>query len=160
MAQAKTNAQRMLEKEKLPYTAHTYDIADGLLDGVSVANKVGMPVERVFKTLVTRGASKNIYVFVVPVAMELNLKSAAKSVGEKSIEMIHVKEITALTGYVKGGCSPVGMRKRYITVVDRSALCQQTIVVSAGRIGDQIELTPQHLEQATGCHFAEIATGA
>lgn len=160
MAQAKTNAQRMLEKEKLPYTAHTYDIADGLLDGVSVANKVGMPVERVFKTLVTRGASKNIYVFVVPVAMELNLKSAARSVGEKSIEMIHVKEITPLTGYVKGGCSPVGMKKRYITVVDRSALCQQTIVVSAGRIGDQIELTPQHLERVTGCHFAEIAAEA
>lgn len=160
MAQAKTNAQRMLEKEKLPYTAHTYDIEDGLLDGVSVAAKVGMPVEKVFKTLVTRGASKNIFVFVVPVALELNLKAAAKSVGEKSVEMIHVKEITPLTGYVKGGCSPIGMKKRYTTVVDASALLQETMVVSAGRIGDQIELSPQHLEHATGCRFAEIALQA
>ncbi len=159
MAQAKTNAQRMLEKEKLPYTAHTYDTQDGLLDGVSVANKVGMPVEKVFKTLVTRGASKNIFVFIIPVALELNLKAAAKAVGEKSVEMIHVKEITPLTGYVKGGCSPIGMKKRYTTVADASALTQETVVVSAGRIGDQIELTPQHLEQATGCHFADIAIG-
>ncbi|HWP50271.1 MAG TPA: Cys-tRNA(Pro) deacylase [Clostridia bacterium] len=160
MAQTKTNAQRMLEKEKLTYTAHTYDVEDGLVDGVSVAQKVGMPVEKVFKTLVTRGASKNIFVFVVPVALELNLKSAAKSVGEKSIEMVLVKEITPLTGYIKGGCSPIGMKKRYTTVVDASACSQETIVVSAGRIGDQIELAPGHLEQATGCRFAEIATKA
>ncbi|WMJ84089.1 Cys-tRNA(Pro) deacylase [Oscillospiraceae bacterium LTW-04] len=156
MAQAKTNAQRMLEKEKLPYMGHTYDTQDGLLDGVSVADKVGMPVEMVFKTLVTRGASKNIFVFVVPVALELNLKAAAKSVGEKSVEMVHVKEITSLTGYVKGGCSPIGMKKRYTTVVDISAQTQETIVVSAGRIGDQIELAPAHLEQVTGCRFADI----
>ncbi len=156
MAQAKTNAQRMLEKEKLPYTAHTYDTQDGLLDGVSVANKVGMPAQQVFKTLVTRGASKNIFVFVIPVALELNLKAAAKAVGEKSVEMIHVKEITPLTGYVKGGCSPIGMKKRYTTVIDAAALLRETIVVSAGRIGDQIELTPRHLEQATGGRFADI----
>lgn len=160
MAKAKTNAQRMLEKEKLPYTAHTYNTQDGLLDGVSVANKVGMPAEKVFKTLVTRGVSKNIFVFIIPVALELNLKAAAKAVGEKSIEMIHVKEITPLTGYVKGGCSPIGMKKRYTTVADASALAQETIVVSAGRIGDQIELTPQHLEQATGCRFADIVVGS
>lgn len=157
MAQAKTNAQRMLEKEKLAYIAHIYDTEDGLLDGVSVAQKVGMPVEKVFKTLVTRGASKNIFVFVVPVALELNLKAAAKSVGEKSVEMVHVKDITPLTGYVKGGCSPIGMKKRYTTVVDISARAQETIVVSAGRIGDQIELAPAHLEQVTGCRFADIA---
>lgn len=156
MAQAKTNAQRMLEKEKLPYTAHTYSTEDGLLDGVSVAEKVGMPVEKVFKTLVTRGASKNIYVFVVPVALELNLKAAAKSVGEKSVEMVPVKDITPLTGYVKGGCSPIGMKKRYATVVDISARAQETIVVSAGRIGDQIELAPTHLEQVIECRFADI----
>lgn len=160
MAQAKTNAQRMLEREKLPYSAHTYDTEDGLLDGVSVARKVGMPVEKVFKTLVTRGASKNIFIFVVPVALELNLKAAAKSVGEKSVEMVHVREITALTGYVKGGCSPIGMKKRYATVVDSSARGQKTIIVSAGRIGDQIELAPVHLEQATGCRFADIAINA
>lgn len=160
MAQAKTNAQRMLEKEKLPYTAHTYDTQDGILDGISVANKVGMPAEKVFKTLVTRGASKNIFVFIIPVALELNLKAAAKAVGEKAVEMIHVKEITPLTGYVKGGCSPIGMKKRYTTVADASALAQETIVVSAGRIGDQIELTPHHLEQATGCRFADISVGS
>lgn len=157
MAQSKTNAQRILEKDKLPYTAYTYDTADGLLDGVSVAQKVGMPVEKVFKTLVTRGASKGIFVFVVPVAAELNLKAAAKAVGEKSVEMIAVKEITPLTGYVKGGCSPVGMKKKYPTVVDSSALSQTEIVVSAGRIGDQIALSPQHLAQATACRFAGIA---
>ena len=157
MAQAKTNAQRLLEKDKLPYAAYTYDTEDGLLDGVSVAQKVGMPVEKVFKTLVTRGASKGIFVFVVPVALELNLKAAAKAVGEKSVEMVPVKDITPLTGYVKGGCSPIGMKKRYPTVVDASALSQSEIVVSAGRIGDQISIAPQHLEQATGCRFAEIA---
>lgn len=156
MAEAKTNAQRILEKEKIPYQAHSYDVSDGLLDGVSVAQKVGMPVEQVFKTLVTRGASKGIYVFVVPVAKELALKAAAKAVGEKSIEMVAVKEITPLTGYVKGGCSPVGMKKRYPTVVDESALLQQTVVVSAGRIGGQIELAPRDLERAVGCRFAAI----
>ncbi|MFV0497752.1 MAG: Cys-tRNA(Pro) deacylase [Candidatus Fimivivens sp.] len=156
VAQAKTNAQRMLEKEKLSYTGHTYDTQDGLLDGVSVADKVGMPVEKVFKTLVTRGASKNIFVFVVPVALELNLKAAAKAVGEKSVEMVHVKEIISLTGYVRGGCSPIGMKKQYTTVVDFSARAQETIVISAGRIGDQIELDPAHLEQVLDCHFAYI----
>lgn len=154
--ETKTNIQRIFEKEKLPYKGHTYDTQDGLLDGVSVAAKIGMPVERVFKTLVTRGASKNIFVFVIPVALELDLKAAARAVGEKSVEMVPVKEITPLTGYVKGGCSPIGMKKRYETVVDASALTQETIVVSAGRIGAQIELAPQHLEQATGCRFAEI----
>ncbi len=157
MAQTKTNAQRMLEKEKIDYTPHTYEAGDGQIDGVSVAHKMGEDPAVVFKTLVTRGASKGIYVFVIPVALELDLKAAAKSVREKSIEMIAVKEITPLTGYVRGGCSPVGMKKRYPTVVDESALSKARIIVSAGRIGDQIELTPADLQRATGCTFAAIS---
>ena len=157
MAQAKTNAQRMLEKEKIPYLAHTYETEDGHIDGVSVAHKMGIDPAVVFKTLVTRGASKGIYVFVVPVALELNLKAAARAVGEKSVEMVAVKEITPLTGYVRGGCSPIGMKKHYPTVVDESARPLERMIVSAGRIGGQIELAPGDLQKATGCSFAAVA---
>lgn len=157
MAQAKTNAQRMLEKEKIPYFAHTYETEDGHIDGVSVAHKMGIDPAVVFKTLVTRGASRGIYVFVVPVALELNLKAAARAVGEKSVEMIAVKEITPLTGYIRGGCSPIGMKKHYPTVVDESARLLERMIVSAGRIGDQIELAPGDLQKATGCSFAAVA---
>ena len=157
MAQAKTNAQRMLEKEKIPYLAHTYETEDGHIDGVSVAHKMGIDPTVVFKTLVTRGASRGIYVFVVPVALELNLKAAARAVGEKSVEMIAVKEITPLTGYIRGGCSPIGMKKHYPTVVDESARLLKRMIVSAGRIGDQIELAPGDLQKATGCSFAAVA---
>ena len=157
MAQAKTNAQRMLEKEKIPYLAHTYETEDGHIDGVSVAHKMGIDPAVVFKTLVTRGASRGIYVFVVPVALELNLKAAARAVGEKSVEMIAVKEITPLTGYIRGGCSPIGMKKHYPTVVDESARLLERMIVSAGRIGDQSELAPGDLQKATGCSFAAVA---
>ncbi|MBP1556968.1 MAG: Cys-tRNA(Pro) deacylase [Oscillospiraceae bacterium] len=157
MANAKTNAQRILEKEKIPYTAHSYSTEDGKIDGVAVAQKVGIPAEQVFKTLVTRGASKGIYVFVIPVELELDLKAAARAVKEKSIEMVQVKELLGLTGYVCGGCSPVGMKKRYPTVVHSSAMNQPTVVLSAGKIGGQIELSPDDLKKATGCEFAEIA---
>jgi Cys-tRNA(Pro)/Cys-tRNA(Cys) deacylase len=157
MAQAKTNAQRMLEKEKIPYLAHTYETEDGHIDGVSVAHKMGIDPAVVFKTLVTRGASRGIYIFVVPVALELNLKAAARAVGEKSVEMIAVKEITPLTGYIRGGCSPIGMKKHYPTVVDESARLLERMIVSAGRIGDQIELAPGDLQKATGCSFAAVA---
>ena len=157
MAQAKTNAQRMLEKEKIPYLAHTYETGDGHIDGVSVAHKMGIDPAVVFKTLVTRGASRGIYIFVVPVALELNLKAAARAVGEKSVEMIAVKEITPLTGYIRGGCSPIGMKKHYPTVVDESDRLLERMIVSAGRIGDQIELAPGDLQKATGCSFAAVA---
>ena len=157
MAQAKTNAQRMLEKEKIPYLAHTSETEDGHIAGISVAHKMGIDPAVVFKTLVTRGASKGIYVFVVPVALELNLKAAARAVGEKSVEMIAVKEITPLTGYIRGGCSPIGMKKHYPTVVDESAHLLERMIVSAGRIGDQIELAPGDLQKATGCSFAAVA---
>lgn len=156
MAQAKTNAQRILEKEGLAYIPHIYDASDGHIDGVAVAQKVSMPVEKVFKTLVTRAPSKNIYVFVIPVAQELDLKAAAKAVKEKSVEMVGVKELLALTGYVRGGCSPIGMKKHYTTVVDFSAKDLPAIAISAGRIGAQIELSAENLQKATGCCFESL----
>lgn len=153
----KTNAQRILDKEKIPYAAHSYDPSDGLIDGVSVAEKIGKQVHLVFKTLVTRGASGNPLVFVVPVAAELDLKLAAKAAGEKSLAMIPVKDITPLTGYVKGGCSPIGMKKLYPTYIDASAQALPQMVVSAGAIGYQIELAPTALAQITKAKFAEVA---
>ncbi len=141
----KTNVMRILDKEKISYQFYFYDHEDGKIDGVSVAHKLGQKVEQVFKTLVTRGASKEFYVFVVPVAKELNLKAAAKSVGEKSVEMIHVDEINKTTGYIRGGCSPVGMKKLFRTVIDSSCEQLQTIIVSGGKIGTQVEVDPRAL---------------
>ncbi len=146
---------RLLEKANIPYTTHNYDPDDGAIDGISVANKIGKLNEEVFKTLVTRG-SAGVYVFVVPVAGELNLKAAAKAVGEKSLEMVKVSEITPLTGYVKGGCSPVGMKKLYTTVIDETATLLDTMVVSAGKIGWQIELPPQALCDIVSGSFGDI----
>ena len=145
MAEQKTNVMRLLEQKKIKYTAHEYPHSGEAVDGVSVARLTGQAVEQVFKTLVARGASKTVYVFVIPVAEELDLKKAAKSAGEKSIAMIHVNEITALTGYVRGGCSPVGMKKQYKTFYHSSCLDQDKIIVSAGKIGYQIELSPDEL---------------
>ncbi|MGI5962904.1 MAG: Cys-tRNA(Pro) deacylase [Lawsonibacter sp.] len=142
----KTNVMRILEQKGIPYTPHTYDHEDGVaVDGVTVARSLGQDPEAVFKTLVARGASKGIYVFVIPVAENLDLKKAAKSVGEKSIEMVHVKEINGLTGYIRGGCSPIGMKKQYQTVFHETAEILDTIVVSAGKIGYQVELSPTDL---------------
>jgi Cys-tRNA(Pro)/Cys-tRNA(Cys) deacylase len=140
--QTKTNVMRILEQRKIPYAAHTYPHGNEAVDGLTVAALTGMDPERVFKTLVARGASKTPYVFVIPVAKELDLKRAAKAVGEKSISMLHVSELTPLTGYVRGGCSPIGMKKQFTTGLDDSALLHDTIVVSAGRIGVQAELAP------------------
>lgn len=151
----KTNAMRILEREKIPYTVHTYDAGDKI-DGVSAAEKVGIDARRVFKTLVTQGKSKNYYVFVIPVAAELNLKAAAAAVGEKSVEMIHVKDINAVTGYIRGGCSPVGMKKQFKTVIDSTARDFDAIVVSGGKIGFQIELAPDDLARAAKADFGEI----
>ena len=145
MAELKTNVMRILEREKIPYVPHYYSHDDGLIDGVSVATKPGQDPDRVFKTLVTKGASGAYCVFEVPVAAELDLKKAAKAAGEKSVAMIHVAELTAVTGYVRGGCSPVGMKKRYRTVLDETALLFETIMISAGRIGAQVELSPADL---------------
>ena len=145
MKEQKTNVMRVLEQKKIKYTPHSYEHGDGPVDGETVARLTGQDPARVFKTLVTRGASRTNYVFVIPVLRELDLKKAAKSVGEKSIEMIHVSELLPLTGYVRGGCSPVGMKKQFKTVFDESALGQDTILASAGRIGAQVELSPREL---------------
>ena len=153
---AKTNAMRLLEQAGVPYEMHTYDPGDGEIDGLSVARKTGTPPEKVFKTLVTRGKSGGIYVFVLPVARELDLKLAAKASGEKSIEMVHVNEIQKLTGYIRGGCSPAGMKKQYPTWFDQAALAQPTILVSGGKIGTQMEVQPQALAQAVGGRFAPL----
>ena len=148
---------RILDKEKVPYKFYFYDHEDGAIDGVAVARKLNQNVEQVFKTLVTKGASGAFYVFVVPVAKELHLKSAAKSVGEKSVEMIHVNEINRTTGYIRGGCSPIGMKKLYRTVVDKSCEALPTIIVSGGKIGAQVEVAPQDLLRLVQGTVAEIA---
>ena len=158
MAEQKTNVMRLLEQKKIPYTAHSYPHGDDAVDGVTVARLIGLDPDRVFKTLVTRGASKGIYVFVIPVAAELDLKKAAKAAGEKSIAMIHVSEINALTGYIRGGCSPVGMKKLYKTFFHESCEALDTIVVSAGKIGAQVELSPQALLQLTRGRTADLIT--
>ena len=129
----KTNVMRLLDQKKVPYTPHTYPHGDDAVDGVTVAQMTGMDPAKVFKTLVARGASKTPYVFVIPVARELDLKKAAKAVGEKSIAMLHVSELTRLTGYVRGGCSPVGMKKQFRTVFAAQALAQETILSAPAR---------------------------
>lgn len=139
----KTNVMRTLDQKKIPYTAHSYD-PDGPIDGVSVAQTLGQPPEQVFKTLVTKAASGAYYVFDIPVAENLDLKKAAKAVGEKSVAMLPQKELLPLTGYV-GGCSPVGMKKQFPTVFHETALLYGTICVSAGKIGHQVECDPNAL---------------
>ena len=149
MAEQKTNVMRLLEQKKVRYTPHEYAHGAEAVDGVTVAKLTGLNAEQVFKTLVTRGAGKGIYVFVIPVACELDLKKAAKAAGEKSIAMIHVSEINALTGYVRGGCSPIGMKKQYKTFYHKSCEDLDTMAVSAGKIGAQVELAPSELISLT-----------
>ena len=151
----KTNVMRTLEQKKIPYTAHSYD-PDGPIDGVSVAQTLGQPAERVFKTLVTKAASGAYYVFDIPVAENLDLKKAAKAVGEKSIAMLPQKELLGLTGYVHGGCSPVGMKKQFPTVFHKTALGYDTVCVSAGKIGAQVECDPKALIDLLRAKTADI----
>jgi Cys-tRNA(Pro)/Cys-tRNA(Cys) deacylase len=158
MAEAKTNVMRVLEQKKIPYTAHSYPHGDEAVDGLTVAGLTGLDPAQVFKTLVTRGASKKLLVFVIPVTGELDLKKAAKAAGEKSVEMIHVSEITALTGYVRGGCSPVGMKKLFPTYLDQSAEALASIAVSAGKIGAQVELAPAALAKLVNARYADLTT--
>lgn len=145
MASDKTNVMRVLEQHKIAYTAHEYPHGKEAVDGVSVAQLLGQDVRQVFKTLVARGKSGGYHVFVIPVAAELDLKKAAKAAGEKSVELVHVKELLGLTGYVRGGCSPVGMKKAFPTVFDASVQDIPTVIVSAGKIGYQIECAPADL---------------
>lgn len=153
----KTNVMRILDQKKIPYTAHAYPHEEGVaVDGVTVARAMGRDPERVFKTLVARGASRGIYVFVIPVADSLDLKKAARAAGEKSVQLIHVKEINALTGYVRGGCSPVGMKKEYPTVFHETAEIVDTVAVSAGKIGCQVELAPADLIALVGARTADL----
>ena len=156
MANFKTNVMRTLETNKIEYKLYTYD-AGGDFDGCSVAEKIGKNPETVFKTLVTASPSKKYYVFVVPVTHELDLKACALAVGEKSVEMIPVKDINKITGYIRGGCSPIGMKKQLATVVDESSLNFETITFSAGKIGYQVEVEPQKLIDLIGAKTAKIA---
>ncbi|MDP4163303.1 MAG: Cys-tRNA(Pro) deacylase [Bacillota bacterium] len=148
MVQVKTNAMRLLDAKKISYEVMFYDSGDGKIDGISVAEKIGKPAEEVYKTLVTQ-AGKNIYVFVIPVETELDLKKAAKAAGEKKIDMLPVKDIQKWTGYIRGGCSPIGMKKEYKTFIDNSAMMLKSIIVSGGKIGVQIHLTVVDLQNIT-----------
>ncbi len=151
----KTNVMRVLEQKGVDYTPHTYP-TDGSIDGASVAAYLGQDPEHVFKTLVARGASGGYYVFDIPVEDTLDLKKAAKAVGEKSIAMIHQKELLPLTGYIHGGCSPVGMRKQFPTVFHETAEILDTICVSAGKIGYQVEVDPADLMALVGAKTADL----
>ena len=155
LANIKTNAMRTLETNKISYNVYTYD-ADGDFDGCHVAQKIGKEPNQVFKTLVTVAPSKKNYVFVIPVMCELDLKACSSSVGEKSVEMIPVKDINKVTGYIRGGCSPIGMKKQFVTVLDESAMNFDTIIFSAGKIGFQVEVSPNELINLIGAKIAKI----
>ena len=157
MTEEKTNVMRLLDQKKIPYTPHWYDASDGALDAVTAAERVGVPPETCFKTLVTVGASRKNHVFVVPAGKELDLKAAAKAAGEKSIEMLKQAQLLPLTGYIHGGCSPVGMKKRFPTVIDESARALPEMTCSAGRVGCQVTLSPADLAQFVGAKFAPVS---
>ena len=154
---AKTNVCRLLDRAGAAYKVYTYDHGDGLIDGPSVAAKIGQDPGRVFKTLVTRGQSGAYCVFALPCNRELDLKAAARAAGEKAVEMIHVADINKVTGYIRGGCSPIGMKKLYKTVVDSSCRAHQSIVVSAGKIGTQVDVDVETLLQMVGAVTAPVA---
>lgn len=152
----KTNAMRILDQRKISYNMLTYDKSDGKIDGISVAKKIGKDTKAVYKTLVARGNSKDIYVFVIPVEEELDLKKAAKASGEKKVEMIAVKEILKLTGYIRGGCSPIGMKKNYVTFIHNSVSNIESIIISAGKIGAQIELGVTSLVESIEAELVDL----
>lgn len=151
----KTNAMRILDRMKISYEHHTYE-CDEFIDGMQIVEKLGLNPDKVYKTLVTQGNTKEYFVFVIPVAAELDMKKAARAVGQKSVSMIHVKDITQVTGYVRGGCTAVGMKKQFVTVIDRTAQNLEKIVVSGGRIGSQLELSPEDLAKAAHASFAPV----
>lgn len=151
----KTNAMRILEREKISFAHYTYE-CDEFVDGLQIADKLSLPYEKVYKTLVTVGKGKGYFVFVIPVDRELDLKKAAKSVGEKSLEMLPLKELNQVTGYIRGGCTSIGMKKQYVTRLDQSVLKLDTVIVSGGRIGSQIELKPEDLLLACRGETADL----
>ena len=152
----KTNAIRIVEREKIPYELIEYDLKDGLVDGVSVAEKTARSVDVVFKTLVTKANPGELYIYLVPVALELDLKKAAKAAGVKKLDMLPLKDLTKETGYIRGGCSAVGMKKSYPTFIDKSAELLVEIVVSAGLPGLQMKLVPEALAQLTRATFTDV----
>ena len=153
--EVKTNVMRILKKEKIPYEHQSYE-CDDFIDGIHTADMLGLPHEKVYKTLVTQGTSKNYFVFVIPIAEELDMKKAAKSVGEKSVSMIPVKDITAVTGYIRGGCTAIGMKKQYITRIDSSAESLDKIYDREGKRGSQILLSPQDLKRVARAEFGDV----
>ncbi len=155
----KTNAVRLVESAGLTFVIKEYEYVENDLSGVTAAAKIGMPAEQVFKTLVTRGDKNGINVFCIPVEDELDLKKAARVSGNKSLEMVHVKELLALTGYIRGGCSPVGMKKKYPTFFDETAELFDEIAVSAGVRGMQIVTEPMELVTYLGAQLAEVTKG-
>ena len=156
MSITKTNAMRSLEANGILYNSIEYDISDGEISGIDVAKKINKEPERVFKTLVTQGKTTELNVFVIPVNTELNLKKAAQCAGDKSIEMIKSKELLPKTGYVHGGCSPVGMKKLYPTYIDETAQLFDSIFVSGGKIGVQIEISPDDLSIITNAKYFDL----
>lgn len=156
MGVQKTNAMRILDKAKVSYNIINYENKDGKIDGVAVAKKIGKANEEVFKTLVTISNTKNIYVFVIPVDKELDFKKAAKVTSEKNIEMINVNDLQKLTGYIRGGCSPIGMKKKYDTFIHKSAEELKTIIFSAGKIGLQLEVSTEELKDVISFSYQDI----
>ena len=154
--ETKTNVMRILEQENIPYQMHTYDVEDGNIDANSVARKCGQDPEQVFKTLVTEANDKNYYVFVIPANEKLDLKACAKVAGVKSVAMIPQKELLKTTGYIHGGCSPVGMKKLFQTYFDETMILFDTVCVSGGRVGTQIEVNPEDLARVTNATFASL----
>ncbi len=151
----KTNAMRILDRLKISYEYATYECEE-FIDGITVADKAGLPHEQVYKTLVTTGKSGSHYVFVIPIEAELDLKKAAKAVGEKSVEMLPVKEITAVTGYIRGGCTAVGMKKAFPTIINDTAQGLEFMYVSGGKLGMQLKLAPDDLKKASNAEYADV----
>lgn len=151
----KTNAMRMLDKLEIPYEFKTYE-CENFVDGVQIAKLLGQSPDVTFKTLVTIGKSEKYYVFVLPSNCEMDLKKCARTVGEKSVEPVHVKDIQSITGYIRGGCSPIGMKKTFRTVIHESARTLETVIVSGGRLGLQLMLTPDDLIRACSGEYADI----
>ena len=156
MSNMKTNAMRILDLNNIEYQMFSYKVIKDHVDGVEAAKQIGKDVKEVYKTLVVRGTSKNIYICVIPVAENLDFKKVAKTCGEKNIEMINVSEINKITGYIRGGCSPIGMKKKYITFIDDTARVMDKIIVSAGKVGYQVQLQSKDLQAITDAKYAKI----
>ena len=156
MAAIKTNVIRILDKEKIPYTCASYEVKDGKIDGVAVAHKIGKPTEEVFKTLLVQGKSKTCYVCVIPVEKELDMKKISELTGEKNIEMLPVNDLVKTTGYIRGGCSPIGMKKAFRTFIDESAANLEKMTFSAGKVGVQVELKPEDLMNLVKAEYAVL----